>query len=252
MRTPTAPSLAERVRGGAPLRMLLVKMPSPAEVELAGHLGFDAVIIDTEHGPSSGGELEHHLRAADAAGIAALVRVAGADEAAIQSALDGGASGVVVPRVTDPAIAARMVASAHYPPRGRRGLALTTRAGRYATADMGAHLERAADTLVVVQIEDGEGVEEAEAILAVGGMDAVLIGATDLSASLGHALRPDHAEVVGAVALVTAAAERAGVTVAAVAPSAGAADALRELGTAIVVFVSTLLVRDALRAAAGA
>ncbi len=244
-----AEPLAARVRRGDSLRMLLVKMPAPAEVEQAAYAGFDAVILDTEHGPGAGPELEHHLRAADAAGIAALVRVPAVEPGPILAALDAGATGVVVPHVVDPGVAAAVVDAAHYPPRGHRGLALTTRAGRFGTAALADHLDRAArQTLVLVQIEDAEAVPHAQEILSVDGVDGVLIGTTDLSISLGHPGEPDCREVRAAVDEIVAAGGRAGKAVATVARSA--VEASREPGVTIAVFVATLVIRDALRAAA--
>ena len=240
---PDSPALAARLRAGEHLRLLFVKMPCPAEVELAGEVGFDAVIIDTEHGTAEG--LEHHLRAADAAGIPALVRVPTADPGTILRALDAGAVGIVVAHVTDAAVARGIVAAAHYPPRGRRGLALTTRAGRFGTVSLSEHLARAAEeTVVVVQIEDADAVQRSADILSVVGVDAVLIGVTDLSASLGHPTDAQHADVGGAVAEIRAAAQASGVSIATVVGS-GADGA-----TQIDVFVSTLLIRDAFRSAA--
>ncbi len=236
-------SLAGRLRAGEPLRALFVKMPAPAEVELAGHAGFDAVILDTEHGPDSGEALEHHLRAADAARISALVRVPGADAEAILAALDGGAVGVVVPHVSTAATARAIVAAAHYPPLGERGLALTTRAGRYGRARLADHLQRAErDTVVVVQIEDSHAIPRAREILAVDGVDAVLIGATDLSISLGHPGAPEHPEVQRAIDTIVAAAVETKSIAGTVVADPDASRAWQTRGGRLSVFVSTQLV----------
>lgn len=248
--TPAARAFAARLRRGERLRLLFVKLPCPAEVELAGHTGFDAVILDTEHGTADG--LEQHLRAADAAGIPALVRVPSADPAPILRALDAGAAGIVVAHVTGPDVARAAVAAAHYPPRGRRGLALTTRAGRYGTATMEEHLERSREeTLIIIQIEDAEAVDRATEILGVEAVDGVLIGATDLSVSLGHPGATQHPDVVAASKAIVAAARTAGLPAATVVASAAAAEAAGADGIQLGVFVSTLLVRDAFRAATG-
>src|SRR5690348_10268232 len=126
--------MQRRLAAGEPLTGLIVKMPAPAQVEAAGHAGFDFVLLDTEHGPGDGLALEEHLRAA---AIPVLVRVRSPD--AILGALDAGAAGVVVPHVLDPAGAEAAVAAAHYPPRGRRGIALSTRAGGYGTVSLDEH-----------------------------------------------------------------------------------------------------------------
>jgi 4-hydroxy-2-oxoheptanedioate aldolase len=244
--TPERSSFTARVRSGARLRLLFVKMPCAAELELAAHTGFDAVIIDTEHGPSGGIQLEEHVRAADAAGIAALVRVSSLDPASILSALDVGATGIVVPHVLGPEGSRAAVAAAHYPPLGRRGLALSTRAGRYGTASLDAYLRRAAqETLVIVQIEDAEAVALASEILGVDGVDGVLIGATDLSISLAHPGDPAHPEVSAALDQICAAARDAHVAAAAVVRTAEEAEEWNARGAALAVFVSTQLMRDA-------
>jgi 4-hydroxy-2-oxoheptanedioate aldolase len=239
-------ALCTRLRAGEHLRLLFVKMPAPAEVELAGLTGFDAVILDTEHGTDQ--HLEEHLRAADAVGLPALVRVPGPDPAPILRALDAGATGIVVAHVTDAGSAEQAVAAAHYPPRGRRGLALTTRAGRHGTARLSDHLQRAAEqTLVFVQIEDGEAVAQTDAICLVDGVDAVLIGATDLSISLGHPGELDHPDLTRANGTITEQAQARHVPVATVVSSCLEAESAE---SQVVVFVATLLVRDAFRAAA--
>jgi 4-hydroxy-2-oxoheptanedioate aldolase len=236
--------LADRLRRGERLRWLFVKMPCPAEIELAGATGFDAVIIDTEHGSAEG--LEHHLRAADAAGIAALVRVPNADAPPILRALDGGAAGIVVAHVLDGSGARRALDAAHYPPRGHRGLALTTRAGRHGTAGLEAHLARR--PLVIAQIEDAEAVERTREIVAIDGVDAILIGSADLSISLGHPGAAAHPVVAAAIAEIEQAARAHGVPVATVLARPHEA---HERGNPIAVFVATLLVRDAFGTAAG-
>jgi 4-hydroxy-2-oxoheptanedioate aldolase len=229
-------SLAARLAAGEALTALMAKLPCAAQVELAGQVGFDLVILDTEHGPNVA--LEEHLRAADAAALPALVRVGATGE--ILAALDAGATGVVVPHVLDAAGAEAAVAAAHYPPRGSRGLALSTRAGRHGTVSLDAHLRRSADeTCVIVQIEDREAVEAADAILAVPGVSAVLIGAADLAMSLGHS---PEAEVEA----VIAAAGRVGVPVMTVASTTTEA---RRPGVQAVAYVTTNLIRDAFREA---
>ena len=239
-------SLAERLRDGERLQLLFVKAPAPAEVELAGLTGFDAVILDTEHGSGEG--LDHHLRAAAAVGLPALVRVPSSDPAPILRALDAGATGVVVAHVRDAAEAQAAVAAAHYPPRGHRGLALTTRAGGHGTVRLREHLERAArQTLVIAQIEDAEAVAQTDAICAVAGIDAILIGSADLSISLGHPGDGAHPEVSGAIARITAGADAAGVPVATVVSSRLEAETA---GTQLVAWVASLLMRDAFRSAA--
>jgi len=244
-------ALADRIRAGDRVRLLFLKMPCPADVEIAAHAGFDGVILDTEHGPPGAVELEHHLRAADAAGIPALVRVGSLSPPAILTALDAGATGIVIPHVKNTDEAADAVQAAHYPPRGRRGLALSTRAGRYGALSVLEHLKRAREqTLVIVQIEDAPAVPRARESLAVDGIDGVLIGATDLSISLGHPGEPAHPEVAAAVADIREAARTTGVAAATVVANPAQATEWFGAGGSVAVFVASQLTSAAFAAAA--
>lgn len=210
-------SFADRLRDRDPVLGLIVKMPNPALVEQARYLGFDLVVIDTEHGAGDDLLLEHHLRAAGSAGIDALVRVGSNSPLDILRALDAGAAGVIVPHVADAAAAGEAVASAHYPPRGRRGLAVSTRGGRYGDEPIDEYLARvAAQTVVVVQVEDEAGVRNAAEVVATPGVDGVWVGPGDLSASLGFPGQGDHPRVRAAVEQVVAEVVRAERTAAAV------------------------------------
>lgn len=216
MTTPGASrrSLAAQIRAGTPLVGLILKLNSPAMAELGGAVGFDFLIFDTEHGLSGGTELEHHLRAADAVGITALVRVSTLNRTEIARALDAGATGIVVPQVETREQSRLSVHLAHYPPLGVRGLATSTRAGRQGTVSGRTHIEAAAhETLVVVQIESATGVAAADEILDVDGVSAVWVGLSDLSLSLGHLGQPEHPVVAEAVTTVFAAAQKAQVPV---------------------------------------
>lgn len=209
---------------------------------MAGHAGFDFVLLDLEHGPGGGVDLEHHLRAADAAGIPALVRVPTLTGGHIASALDGGAAGVVVPHVLNGEVAESAVNAAHYPPRGLRGFALSTRAGRFGAGQLGPHLEASArDTVVVVQIEDPEGVESADEILATKGVSAVLVGMNDLSIALGHPGHPEHVEVEAAVDRVMAVAAAAKVPALFVAGNVADSARWMKRGAAGAIFVASQL-----------
>jgi 4-hydroxy-2-oxoheptanedioate aldolase len=199
----TETSLAARLRDGNRLVGLITKMPAPAHVELAGHLNFDLVIVDTEHGIAGASELDHHLRAADATGIPALVRLPALDRGAAQHALDGGAAGVIIPGVDSVETAQEAVRLAHYPPFGTRGLATSTRAGHQTTLTTATHLDNArTNTMVVLQLESKRAAENARKILAVEGVSAVWIGLSDLSVELGKFGQFDDPEVAAAIASI--------------------------------------------------
>jgi 4-hydroxy-2-oxoheptanedioate aldolase len=247
--TGTRPFLAARIAAGDTVQGVIVKMPAPALVELVGHTGFDLVVIDTEHGSADDTELEHHLRAADSAGVPALVRVGGNDPLSILRALDGGAAGVIVPHVRDPGGAQAAVRAAHYPPTGSRGLALSTRAGRHGTVPLQEHLAHAAaTTIVVAQVEDKEAVPHSARIAATPGLNAVWIGPNDLSLSLGLPGRLTHPTVVGAIDHIAAevvASSHCALCV--LVDSAEEAATWRRRGARIVLFSSTAVLAAQLR-----
>lgn len=163
-----------------------ISLAHPAIAEISADLGFDFVVIDTEHTSIAVDELEGMIRAADRGGDgpAPLVRIPGIDAGRIKRVLDMGAAGLMIPMVESADEAERAVEATRYPPEGRRGAA-PARASDYGVS-FGEYFEGANDGIVtVVQIESAAGVEIVEGIVAVDGVDAVQIGQGDLSASLG-------------------------------------------------------------------
>jgi len=192
--------LKTRLRNGETLVGMFIMLPSAAVVEMVGYAGFDYVILDGEHGAAGTETLENQLRAADAAGIPALVRICGQTPAEILHALDAGACGIVVPHVLNADQARALVEAAHYPPKGRRGIATTTRAGRHGMVTLNEHLSIAEnEVLVIPQIEDADAVPHAAAIAGVDGVDGVFVGPADLSLSLGYPGNPAHPEVAAII-----------------------------------------------------
>lgn len=228
----------------------LLRMPAEPLVELAGLAGLDLVVLDTEHGPADG--LAAHLTAARAGGARALVRVPGTGPGEIQRALDAGADGIVVPHVRSAAQARAAVAAAHHPPRGHRGFAGYTRAAAYGLVGAAEHLARSAATAVVAMIEDGDGVDGAADILAVDGVDGVLVGPADLAVALGVPGQTGHPRVAAATAVVHGAARDAGVAVVVIVGSADAARAALAGGADLVLVNVAAVLADAFSSLAAA
>ncbi|HVF63633.1 MAG TPA: aldolase/citrate lyase family protein [Casimicrobiaceae bacterium] len=189
--------LPSLLRGTRPLLGLFVGIPSPALVEMAGHAGFDFVVIDNEHGPAGIETTEHLLRAAKCGGVIPVVRTLEAD---ILRVLDIGASAIQVPQVNTADQARRIVAAAKYSPIGQRGAAFSTRAAGYGFFGGPAHVQVSNDgTSVIVMAETREAIDNLDAIVAVPGIDAVFFGPNDLSFSLGHPGLMRHPDVVNAI-----------------------------------------------------
>lgn len=177
--------------------------------ETMGRVGFDAVIIDTQHGAASEAALLPMLQALDAAGTPALVRVPWLDAARIMRVADLGAAGVVVPMVNTAAEAEQAVAAIRYPPRGFRSFGPVRRWYSPEGAAM--------DALCVVMIETGEALANVEAIAATPGLDGLLVGPVDLALSLGYEFSFEmQPEVLEAIATVAQACQKHGLICASV------------------------------------
>lgn len=198
-----------RLGTGEPLLGTFVKTPHPSVVEVLAQTGLDCVCLDAEHAPFDRVDLDRGLLAAQAGGIAALVRVASGSQHEILSALDLGAAGIVVPHIRSAAEAEAAVRACHYG-AGGRGYAGGTRASSYASPPIGERLSRArAETTVVLQIEDLEALDHLDAIAAVPGVDALFIGRIDLTVALGET-DPRSERVLAAVSSVLQACRKTG------------------------------------------
>lgn len=159
-----------------------ISIGHPAVAEICAR-NFDFVVIDTEHTAIGLETVENMLRAVDD-DVAALVRVPGIDPERMKRVLDLGAAGLMVPMVETAEQAERAVEAMSYPPKGIRGAA-PARASDYGRR-FGEYFENANEDLItIVQIETERGVENADRIVAVDGVDAVIVGQGDLSASMG-------------------------------------------------------------------
>ncbi|WP_227376857.1 HpcH/HpaI aldolase family protein [Haladaptatus halobius] len=179
--------LRQAVHSGESVVGTWLSIGHPTVAEVSAELGFDFAVVDAEHTSMSLETVENLTRAVDAAGgeTVPIVRVPDADSTRIKRVLDTGVSGVIVPMVETVEQARKVVEATRYPPDGSRGVA-GARASTYGL-ELANYFERANDELLVVaQIETAEGVENAAAIAAVDGIDALFVGPTDLSASVGR------------------------------------------------------------------
>jgi 2-keto-3-deoxy-L-rhamnonate aldolase RhmA len=132
------------------------------------------------------------------------VRLPSPGQAVVDRALDAGVDGVVVPRVDSAAQAERAVAALRHPPLGTRGSA-ARRANAYGLDPLVARTP-----LCLVQIESAAAIDAIDAIAAVKGVDALVVGCADLALSLG-APAPDASVVRESIERVQAAAAEAGI-----------------------------------------
>ncbi|MEM8860142.1 MAG: HpcH/HpaI aldolase/citrate lyase family protein [Chloroflexota bacterium] len=168
--------------------------------EVIGDSGFDWILLDTEHTPNETPNLVSQMQAMATGSASAIVRPAWNDTVLIKRILDIGAQSLLIPFVQNAEEAAAAVAATRYPPRGVRGVTGSGRAARYGRIK--DYLQTAADEIcVIVQIETGDALGQLKEIASVPGVDAVFIGPSDLSASLGHLGNPSHPEAQAALKL---------------------------------------------------
>lgn len=190
---------------------IFVSSIDPAVTGILGSAGFDYVVIDGEHGRNDRAYVENHVRAAGASGVVPFVRVLENSPALIQSMLDVGAHGIVVPHVDTAQDARQAVEASRYAPRGRRGMCPACNSGGY-TLDGWIERTRNADEniMIIPILESRKSIENVEHIMAVDGVDVVLFGPGDLSADMGLDLTRDIALLMDAWRRVVAAAKAAG------------------------------------------
>ena len=162
-----------------------MKTSDAAFVEIAGHAGFDFVILDMEHGPSYYDNLQNLVRAAEVSGTLPIIRTPNSSEIFITKALDTGAKGVQVPHVTCAADAESCISAAKFHPSGLRGTDPYVRAASYSNIPADKYFVQANETLVIMQLEGKEAIENLDEIMDVEGIDILFIGPYDLSQSLG-------------------------------------------------------------------
>lgn len=246
-----APPLPNRfrqaLRAGERLIGCWASLASPISTEVLGYAGFDWLLIDGEHAPNTLDSIMLQLMALKDSPSAAVVRPEQVDAVLIKRLLDLGVYNFLMPFVQSEAEAAAAVAATRYPPRGVRGVAIAQRSNRY--GHVPGYFEQIDDNIsVLVQIESRSAVDAAAAIARVDGVDALFIGPSDLSASLGHFGKPGHPEVQEAMSHVLAAARAAGKPVGIL--STVEADCRRyiDLGmTVVAVGLDVVLLRNASR-----
>jgi 4-hydroxy-2-oxoheptanedioate aldolase len=167
--------------GGAAVNGWLA-IPNGFSAETMAHQGWDSLTIDLQHGVVDYQAMVTMLQAISTTDTVPVVRVPWLEPGALMKALDAGAYAVICPMVNTREDAQRLVAYTHYAPRGTRSFG-PVRALLYGGADYPQH---ANDTIVVfAMIETAQALDNLDDILSVEGLDAIYIGPSDLSLSLG-------------------------------------------------------------------
>jgi 2-dehydro-3-deoxyglucarate aldolase len=208
-------------------------LASNLTTEILGYAGFDWILIDGEHAPNDYTTFISQLQALKDSPSAPIVRPQWQDPVVIKRLLDIGFYNFLIPFIETPEQATRAVAATRYPPQGFRGVGTNHRSNKFATIP--DYFERINDEIcVTVQIESKQGVENAAAIAAVDGVDALFIGPSDLSAAYGVMLKPSHPEVQAAIRQILEGARKHGKACGILAPVEADARKYLELGMTFV------------------
>lgn len=213
---------------GKTVRGVISTSDDPQLAELCGIAGFDYYLLDAEHGLIDAAQAVNVVRACECAGITPLVRIGPKDPKLVLQYLDAGMMGVMMPGLADAAELRMLVDAVKYPPVGKRGVGVSRASGYMAYGSGAADYIAAAnrETMVIAQFEDAALLPHLDDMLAVPGLDAMMIGPRDLSLAMGHMQGPAHPEVQAVIEHVIAACGRHGV--AAGITAATRADASRE------------------------
>ena len=176
-------------------------IPHQSVVEIMATAGFDWLTIDLEHAAIDISQVMNLVGWIQGKGMKALTRVSKNEEVIIKRVLDAGVDGVIVPTVKNAEEAKMAVEFVKYPPKGKRGVGLN-RAQNYGIGfeEYKEWLDK--EVVVIAQIEHIESVNNLETILAVDGIDGIIVGPYDLSASMGMPGNYEHPDVQNALAII--------------------------------------------------
>ena len=175
-----------------------ITLAHPAIAEIMAKSGFDWLAVDMEHSVITLSEAQNLIQVIELCQVTPLVRVSENEPTLIKRVMDAGAHGVIVPMVNTADDARSAVSSVKYPPVGKRGVGLARAQG------YGLEFEKYKNwvnkhSVVIVQIEHIEAVDNLDEILECPGVDGFIVGPYDLSASLGKPGNYQNSAVTDAI-----------------------------------------------------
>lgn len=189
--------LRQKIKNGEDCFGLYISMADSTVIEMAAGAGFDFVRIDLEHTLFAQSELRELIRTANLMRLPVFVRLT--DVHIISSILDAGADGVIVSQINSREKAEAAVQAAKFAPLGERGMALSQRSSGYGDIESEDYCRTSNENILLcVQIESKEGVDHADEILSLPGIDMVSTGRNDLSQSFGLPGQNTHPTVLAA------------------------------------------------------
>ena len=177
--------LKEKLRKGDVSYGSWITIGNPIIAELMANSGFEWLTIDMEHSAITLIEAQNLIRTIELLGCVPLVRVGEKNPNLIKRVMDAGAHGIIVPMVNNKQDAELAVNSVRYPPKGKRGVGLA-RAQDYGFGFEKYKKKLEKSSIIIVQIEHIDAVDNLKEIISVDGVDGFIVGPYDISGSLGR------------------------------------------------------------------
>lgn len=206
-------NIKKKLKNGEPVYGTMLNfIDAPDVVEILKEAGFDYFMVDCEHGYMTYDKVAMLLAMARKTGIDALVRVPGTARESILKYMEMGAAGLMLPNTDNPSQARELVEYAKYAPLGKRGVSLGRLHTEYKKiSDASEYMQAVNDnTVLIIQVESPESVENIDEIMQVEGIDAAFIGPNDLCQTLGIPGQMQHPVYLEAVNKVIQSAQRWG------------------------------------------
>ena len=194
-------AFTEKLRSGTPIFGIWMSIPHSMVAETLAQSDADFILMDGEHAPIPPDALSQLLPSTDLHGMPVIYRVRWNTPELIKGALDHGVTGLMVPMINSGQEAKAAIASAKYPPFGKRGIG-AWRASNYYLDEAGYRAAADRTTPVILQIETREALDALDIIAATAGLDALYVGPGDLALSLGIPPGELHPDLLAACARV--------------------------------------------------
>ena len=175
--------IRKKLQTGKPSIGSWMQIPNSSLAEIMGQAGYDWITVDLEHGSISVHQLPDIFRAIQLGGTLPLARIANPRPDDCKQALDAGAGGIIIPMVENANQVKTIRKACCWPPVGNRGVGFS-RANLFGK-HFDEYQQEAQSPMLIAQIEHINAVNNLEEILQVEGLDAIIVGPYDLSASMG-------------------------------------------------------------------
>ena len=199
-------AIRDKLKSGSHSIGSWMQIPNASIAEIMGSSGYDWVAIDMEHGAISNNQLPDLFRALELGETLPIARLAEDSAKECKQALDAGAGGLIIPMIESASQLTEVRNNSCWPPNGSRGVAFHR--GNMFGGRFEDYINEAQAPLLIGMIESSQGLDNINEILDVEGLDAILIGPYDLSASLGVTAKFKSVEYTNALKKILEAANK--------------------------------------------